>query len=350
MHSIRTGVALQSIAIQIAIRADVDPRTGDYAPLAMMPDIEDEDMIYYDVIFPLCLTYGSTGVPKYLTDKSEVLSGNEQRETRYKYPRHEFSIAMENLPADEAADVLNIWHICSGDFAGFLFLDPQDHTSSNSGTQISGTDITNTDQIVASAVGSVTEYPLYKYYTHGSSGRQKQRRIGFPKADTLLVAVDGYAILSWEYDFDRRVLRFTKPQPSVSLDVTLVDQTLTSDLPLGFAELSTGDLIYLTGFAASVANTSTSLPHRVVAKLADDTIVLQRYNGTDIPSGSDEAGVTVTLESATPPTNSAITAGFYFYVPVRFDEGDSANSEIIAGLRETAITTFGDIKLREVFE
>lgn len=120
MQSIRSGMALQSIAAQVCFRADQDPVTGGYANPATM-NIEDEDMIFTDVIFPPCITYGSTGVPKYLTDKAEVLSGNEQRETRYQYPRHEYAINMENLPANEAAEVLNIWHICSGDFAGFLF-------------------------------------------------------------------------------------------------------------------------------------------------------------------------------------------------------------------------------------
>lgn len=349
-HRVRGGPALQSIAAQVMFRAEVDPTTGGYAHPATLQDVEDEDMIFTDVIFPECISYGSTGSPRYLTDKAEVLSGSEQRETRYEYPRHEYSINMENLPPAEAAEVLNIWHICSGDFAAFLFLDPQDHTSNVSQKTVSGTEVNIGDQPVASAVGGVAEYPLYKFYTHGASNRKKRRRIGYPKADTLRVGVDGIEFFRWEYDYALRVLRFTKPQGPTTATVSKQGDVFTATTN-AFRLLAAGDLVFIDGFTSATVNRTTGAPHRVLAvNQSGNEMRLQRYNGTTFNAATDEVSVTMSLQSALPPTGAAITAGFYFYVPVRFDEGDNANSEIIAGLRETAITTFSELKLREVFE
>lgn len=209
--------------------------------------------------------------------------------------------------------------------------------------------ISPSDQLVGSAIGSVAEYPLYKYYTHGNSGRQKQRRIGYPKVDTLQVAVAGEEIFSWEYDLTLRVLRFTRPQSLRSAEVTKVGDVLTSAASV-FNNLEVGDLIFIDGFAQASTNVLSGNPHRVAGKADDREIRIERFSGVSLSTTDDEADVTVSFQSALPPTGAAITAGFYFYVPVRFDDGDNANSEIIAGLRESAITTFSDIKLREVFE
>jgi hypothetical protein len=58
----------------------------------------------------------------------------------------------------------------------------------------------------------------------------------------------------------------------------------------------------------------------------------------------------VTIKSALPPAGGTITWGGYFYVPVRFDAGDNAESEITYGMRESAFANFDQIRLKEVLE
>lgn len=338
-----------SLGAVISFRADQHPNGG-YANPATFSDAEEEDVIYTDVIFPECISYGSTGVPRYLTDKAEVLSGDEQRQTRWKYPRHEYSINMENLPAAEIAEVMNIWHIVSGDFAGFLFLDPLDHTSGNTSTNFSPSVVTMTDQEVAVANAALTEYPLYKYYTHNN--RQKQRRILHPKLDTLRIAVDGFETFQWEYDSTQGVLRFLKRIADGTAITATKAAGILSSTGAPFANFEIGDLIFVDGFVNDSVNQTTGGPHRVRLKIDDDTLELERFNGNDWFAGGtgDEVDAAITITSALPPTGELITAGFYFYVPVRFDDGDNAMSEIVAGMRESAYATFGDIKLKEIFE
>jgi uncharacterized protein (TIGR02217 family) len=337
-------IKVMDVMGQVSFRADHSP-SGERYSNAATPNLEESDMIYSDLIFPECISYGSGGVPTYQTEKVEVESGNEQRNTRREYPRHEYSIQMTNLPADEIAAVMNLWHVCSGDFAGFLFMDPMDHTSHDvEGLYISGSDVAPIDQLVATAVGSRATYPLYKYYKSGA--REKRRRILYVKDGTLRIAVDGYELLSYEYSNTTNLLQFTLPFSSRTANLTKTGDVITGQ---NWSALSVGDLLYIGGWANGAYNyTLGGDPVRVRSVNATD-LILEKYNGADY--GSDSFGPeSITLGSALPPTGAEIRSGYYFYVPVRFENGSAAESEITNGMRESAVATFDSITLREVFE
>lgn len=344
------GFELHTVGVQVSFRASRS-HDGGYVHPSLLEDIEEEDMIYSDIIFPECISYGSTGVPRYLTDKAEVLSGNEQRQTRYEYPRHEYSINMENVPAPEIAEIMNIWHVVSGDYAGFLFLDPLDHTSGNTETNFSATEVTPTDQEIASASGDITEYPLYKFYEKGS--RRKRRRIKYPKVDTMRVAVNGVETTRWEWDNNTFKLRFTSILSAGTVaTATKVGNALTTTGTSPFFNMAVGDTFYISGFTDELTDTASGMPLRIVTRPTGASITVEAFDGADWGDwgGTDEADVEVTLNPAYPSTGDSITAGYWFYVPVRFDEGDNAMSEIQNGLRETSVANFTNIKLREIFE
>lgn len=336
-------ISLRSLNAQIMYRADADGQANLVRP-ANTDAMEDTDVIYTDLIFPECISYGSTGVPIYLTDKVEVLSGAEQRNTRSRYPRHEYSIRMENLPADEIANVMNLWHVCSGDFAAFLFLDPLDHTSAWSETQISGTEVSATDQYIG-IVGAPTDgYELKKTYEKGS--RAKERRIRYPKLDTLVVAIDGTEVSNWTYSYSEQLLRFSYNVSAVNTTVDKVDGVITGS---GMGAFNPGELVYIEGFSDSNLDRPGGGGEPLLVVAADGTqMVLTELDGSTW-SGS-ESGASITIKGTPPPAGATITAGFYFYTPVRFEEGDNGESEIRAGLRESAVADFTQITLREVFE
>lgn len=339
----RTPLDVISMRVQVAVRANHRP-TGGFYSIAATPGSEDNQVIYHDLIFPRCIAYGSTGSPKYVTEKVEVDSGAEQRNQRRAYPRHEFKIEMENVPANEIAEIMNLWHVCAGDHIAFLFLDPMDHTSANNTDSLTGTDVSMTDQFVAVAGGTQAEYPLFKYYTAGT--HDMRRRIRYPDRDTLVVAVDGREITSWEYSYDDAVLRFKTPA-AITAPMSRSAGGVISGAD--FSALQPGDLVYIQGWSNSAYNANPgSDPARVVS--ADNvSLVVERYNGSQY--GTDFfTNENVTITSALPPTGAEITAGFYFYVPVRFDNGDNMESEIKSGMRESAFADFGQITLREVFE
>ena len=115
-------------------------------------------------------------------------------------------------------------------------------------------------------------------------------------------------------------------------------------------DVQVGDLFWIDGFASGLINVPSGNPLRVVTVTSSTEIVVETYSGGNWASGSDEASVAVTISGAPLPSGAVVSAGFWFYVPVRFDDGDNAMSEITAGWRESAYANFNDIKLREVFE
>lgn len=349
LHKPVSVVIAYHVGVQAMFRAEVDPFTGGYEEneRRLLP-VEVDAMIYTDIIFPLCISYGSSSVPRYETVKSEVLSGDETRQSRWRYPKHEYSINMEDMNAMEISEIMNIWHVCSGDHIAFLFMDPLDHTSKNTAASFSGSQVSSTDQEVGSAVGGQTNYPLYKYYQMNS--RLKRRLIRYPKADTVLVRVGNHDTTQFEIDATNpeATLKFTLPVVDEQFTITKVGNAITLDDAGDWSLLfNVGDFVHMDGFT-NTDNDTSAVAARVIS-IAGATMVLENQDGTTYGS-TDEASVLITFNSGVPATGQPITAGFYFYVPVRFEEGDSATSEIKAGQRESAFADFTDIKLKEVFE
>jgi len=337
---------LMAVGLQYALRRDHKSDGTAYHP-AQTPDAEEPDVIYTDIIFPECIAYGSTGSPNYVTDKTEVESGAESRNARQEYPRHTYNIELQDIPANEQSQIMNIWHVCSGAMAGFLFLDPMDHTSSNTATALSGSDVLGTDQVVASAVGSVTTYPLFKYYEYAS--HMKERRIRYPKPDTLIVAVDGVNVLNWTYSYVNHRIEFTQAD---EITATLSRDGSTQIITGAggeFSDLQENDLVYVIGWSNGSYNRAMGGEPARVRSVDDDNLVLERYSG-DLFGGATFTDEEITITPTTPHTGAAITAGYYFYVPVRFDGDDNMEGEIGSGMRESSYTTFGNITLRELFE
>lgn len=339
-----SAVEVIQAGLVVSTRAD-HTLDGVIVPSTVEVDVEEGDMIYTDIIFPECISYGSTGSAVYVTDKIEVESGREQRNQRRKYPKHEYFINMENLPADEVSQVMNIWHVCTGDFAAFLFLDPMDHTSDNTSAALSGGEVSATDQSLGVIQAGVSGYELYKTYSAGS--RTQTRRIRFPKEGTLVVAIDGDEYTRWEYDYDAGLLIFTLPLPSLTATLSKSGEIISG---ADFSALAPGDLVYIDGWSNGAYNFVAGVddPLRVVAASGTE-LRLETYGGGSygLVNFTDEE---VTINSTIPPIGAAITAGYYFYVPVRFGDGNNAEHEITAGMQDSVFANFTSIQLREVFE
>jgi uncharacterized protein (TIGR02217 family) len=221
--------------------------------------------VYTDIIFPACLSYGSEARYTYDTLKVEVSSGAEQRFTRQLYPKSLYRINIENMPANELQEIVNIYHVVRGDLHSFMFKDFADNTSSNTAASISGTTIAGDDQPLGETgfyIDGTTKYNLYKTYSYAS--RTVARRIRYPVVASLIVNVNGSAHpgADWQWDATTQQVEFLNTQPT---------------------------------------------------------------NG------------------------QAISAGFEYYVPVRFDVGEMG-VEPTAGLAEAQIANLNDIRLLEVFE
>lgn len=339
-------IQLYSGGMQVSFTAQPNTTNDGWISPAYLPNGEDDDMIYTDLVFPECVTYGTTTSPVYLTNKVEVSSGDEQRQQRWEYPRHEYSVNMENMNAAEISAILNLWHVCSGPGIGFLFLDPMDHTSANDETVFSGSGITAVDQPLVPVEGSDSEYELYKIYTKGN--RTKRRRILYPKLDTLIVASAGSIITNWSYSYETNRLTIVGAPAPVTLICNKVGNVITTSG--SFGDFAPGTLIFVDGFAdASLNRPAGSSNGLRIVTANDQALELQEYDGTAW-GGADEGPAVLTLGGGVAQAGSDLTAGFYFYVPVRFDEDNNAESEIKSGMRESAMADFNSIALREIRE
>jgi uncharacterized protein (TIGR02217 family) len=219
--------------------------------------------VYSDIIFPECLSYGSEARPTYDTIKTEVASGDEQRFTRQLYVKNLYRINIQNMPAPEMQEIINIFHVCRGSLHSFMFKDFTDSTSKNYAGSVSGETISGLDQALGEDglfASGTTYYNLYKRYTYAS--RSVKRRIRYPVTGSLIVFVNGVLNTAWAWDATEQAVHW--------------------------------------------------------------------------PSGAPADGAT-------------ITAGFEFYVPVRFDE-DAMGIEPTNGLFESQVANLNDIRLVEVFE
>lgn len=327
----------------ILIRAD-RAADGTARSVGATENAEDSVMIYYDLIFPECITYGSTGSPRYMTDKTEVASGSEARNARWEYPKHEYTILLENLPAPEVSEVMNLWHVCSGPHAGFLFLDPMDHTSANTTDALSGTTVSPTDQLVGTAVGSISDYAIYKYYQSGA--REKRRRILYPQEGSLRIAVDGFECFNWTYSNSTNMLTFTLALGSTTDTLTKTGEVITGH---DWSSLQVGDLLYIDGWSNAAYNFPEGGDPVRVRSVTAANLVLEKFDGSDYGL-ANFTGESITFKSALPPSGSEITSGYYFYTPVRFGDDDVMESEITSGGRDSVIATFSSITLVEVQE
>jgi hypothetical protein len=252
---------------------------------------------------------------------------------------------MKSLNASEVSEIMNLWHVCAGDFIGFLFMDPMDHTSSNTVDALSGDTVAITDQLVASAIGTQSEYDLWKYYQSG--GRTTRRRIWYPDLTTLQIAVDGFKIDSWDYSYATHKLSFLQAFPGHHGSITRAsDGSITG---ADFSLLKVGDLVYISNVVNSAYNAAPGGDPARVILANSTTLKVQKYNGTSYGSAAFTDS-SVDIVQALPPTGADITAGFWFYVPVRFGDGNDMNSEIKAGLRDSVFADFTDITLREIAE
>ncbi|QXN72516.1 hypothetical protein RCTIPTONUS_46 [Rhodobacter phage RcTiptonus] len=333
------------------VRCDYDPRNGLAYVSETMPNSEEPMAVYRDLVFPECIAYGTTGVPIYKTEKVEVASGSELRQSRWRYPKHQYDVDMSTLDAEQTAEVLRLWHVCSGEGVGFMFMDPQDNTSQDTEDGISGSTPTMLDQLVAVASAGRYEYPLYKNYE--VNGHVKQRRIRYPIDGTILVAVEGRNYPRWSFNYDAGVLRLSTPFGPLIRSCTYdaETKTFTCVAPNAFISFLVDDLIYVSGFVNSAFNIEPGdNPLRVVEATEHTLRIEQMQAGEEFHAPSVTITAPFTFQSALPPAGAAITAGFMFHVPVRFATEDAAQTQIIAGLRETSMTDFTSLSLIEVID
>lgn len=111
-------------------------------------------MARINAVLDEAVDYGFEGGGGYSTGVTELENGFEDRDSEWKYPKHEYSASFGDIKDSHRDEIINVLHVCRGKRHSFLFKDWNDYTIEN-------------QLIVVGAVGTMETIQLYKRYTFG---------------------------------------------------------------------------------------------------------------------------------------------------------------------------------------
>lgn len=207
------------------------------------PPTEEDDMLPFDdVPYPLALGRDAMVTPEFSTSVAVTASGFERRNSLWSDARLRFDVGPGIRSEAELGVLLSFFRARRGAARGFRLRDPSDF-SSNAMTGVP----TATDQLLGIGDGLKASFPLLKRY--GEDGAEQLRRITRPRADSIVVSIDGLATTAFTLD-PGGVLRFTSP-PATGKPVRA---GFLFDVPVRFAEdkLEVSGAVFAAGEAPSV--------------------------------------------------------------------------------------------------
>lgn len=276
------------------------------------------------------IRYGASWTDDYKVDITTTSSGQEDRFLVHEFPRRSFDVSYLLDKQATYDELVAIYHRAHGKYAGFRAR-CVDEWSSNGAT---GTP-TAFDQ--AMSLYSTGVYDLRKYYgtakTAGASG-YPYRRIWKPVAGTVLVGIGATAIRSVDWTVDTTVGRVTFAADVVGT-ITSIGQSASAVLTVGTHVFTTGMSVYISG-----VNGMTQINGlRALITGTDATHITVAINSSAFSAYTGGGSV-----HTRPQTGEAVTAGFEFDFPVRFD------TSLVAGQDYPALRSVDGVRLVELLK
>lgn len=263
-----------------------------------------------DVIFPITISYGSMSSYMWDVDIVETDSGTENRNGKWAHTRANYNAVYGVRTTEDMVDLIKTWHVVRGALYGLNYVDPLDNNSTDTPSTPdaigSNNSITNTDQNFGSGDGVETDFQITKTYT--IYGETYTRNIYKPLSSTVLMAIDGIA--EPEYTLGSTgVVTFD----DLTFTITNINKAAQAVLTVSEATtlLTVGQSIYVSGVSGM---TEINDARYTVTAKTGFTITLD-VNSTGFTTYSS-GGTAKTL----PQTGEAVTGGYEFYVPVRFNQ------------------------------
>lgn len=181
-------------------------------------------MAFHHVRFPINIALDARGGPQWSTDIVSLVSGAEERNTRWSRSRRKYNAGYGVKSAADMHHILAFFEERRGRFHGFLFRDPLDF-------QTSQDMVTPFDQDLGFGDGSQTEFQLSKQY--GSTYDPYFRPLTKPVAGSVRVAMNGAELTAgtdFTVDATTGIVSFTSaPASGASLTAGC-----TFDVPVRF--------------------------------------------------------------------------------------------------------------------
>lgn len=107
-------------------------------------------MARINAVLDEAVDYGFSGGPRYKTNIGEYPNGFEDRDSGWKYPKHEFSASFGDIPDENRDYIIAGFHVCAGRKHSIKFKDWNDFTIE--------------DQVIQVLPGTADPIQLYKTY------------------------------------------------------------------------------------------------------------------------------------------------------------------------------------------
>lgn len=305
--------------------------------------------MFIDTLFPYDISYNSIGSIRFQTDVALVDSGVDQRISRWDQPLMEYDVAYGVRTMEHLHGLQAFFRAMRGKLYAFKYFDPMDHSSTLAvKTEARAAPVTSPlDQAIGTGDASTYRFQLVKSYPTPDGVLAQVRPIYKPKQGTVMIAVDGVTKTNWSVDLMTGVVTF-KPEFVVTGQALVMSKENTTQWRVtgavgSFSQFKVNDKIVLTGWTSGLNNTSLADTVTVASVSADKSSIL--FNAPATSYGYAETSTTnaVVETHPAPKVGALITAGFNFFVPVRFDV-----DRLPTTLEEYGIGSASDVKLVEV--
>lgn len=190
-----------------------------------IPPIQEVEMeAFDDVVYPFALGRSASVAPEFSTSITVTSSGHERRNSLWSDARIHFDVGPGIRSENELCELIGFFRARRGAARGFRISDPTDHSSNG----MTGSP-TMLDQLIGTGDGLAAEFQLVKAY--GTNAEPQLRPITRPRAETLLVSVDGNPSSDWFLGDKGKLIFNTAPAPGAQIRAGFL-----FDVPVRFAE------------------------------------------------------------------------------------------------------------------
>lgn len=239
------GVAETFIWALPQVARDGFTRLPDAAEDSAAGAASEDDIMqpFDDVLFPIAIGRSATVTPEFSTNVTITASGYERRNSLWADARLRFDVGPGVRSEAELGTLIAFFRARRGQARGFRLRDPSDF-SSNAMTGVP----TALDQVIGIGNGAAARFPLLKAY--GTDSDAQQRRITRPRAENVLVSLDGVAASGWTLDALGVIVFASAPAAG-----KIVRAGYLFDVPVRFAEdrLDVSGAAFAAGEAPSVS-------------------------------------------------------------------------------------------------
>lgn len=318
------------------------------------PNFEWIEM-FINEVFPFDISLNSIGATRFQTDVVMVDSGHDQRQSRWDQPLMEYDVAYGVRTMEHLHGLIAFFRAMGGRKNAFLYKDHMDYTSTLAIDYEArrAPPPQPTDQHIGTGDANTKVFQLVKHYPTPSGGAAATRPIYKPKGGTVKVAINGQLVTNYTLDLNTGKITFNSNLVKAGLTDMAVNQAMSGSNPIPnrwriigqpglFTEFLVNDKIVTTGWVNPRNNSSEADTVRIASKGADGSWIEVVGSALYGAVESSVNGVTVMRHPA-PRDGEIITAGFEFYVPVRFD-----TDRLPVSLEEYGVGGAADVKLIEV--